>query len=106
MPVFTIIAHLYTLPGKEAEAKAKLAEASRTYLKDNGTLAWTPMQDAKDPTAWAIVERYEQQSDVKTHQANPFFKAFPKVMGPLLDPKRPMKLAYYHEVETGSRAKL
>ena len=60
--VFTLIAHLWTQPGKEAEMKALLAEASQTYSKDQGTINWFVMQDTQDPTAWSIVERYDQES--------------------------------------------
>jgi quinol monooxygenase YgiN len=57
--VFTLVVHLWTQPGKEAEMKDILIEASQTYLKDKGTINWFVMQDAQDPTAWSIVERYE-----------------------------------------------
>ncbi|KAJ7120981.1 hypothetical protein C8R44DRAFT_170816 [Mycena epipterygia] len=42
--------------------RAKLIEASQVYSKDQETIAWFVMQDHKDPRAWCIVERYEQES--------------------------------------------
>ncbi|KAJ6455369.1 hypothetical protein C8R45DRAFT_845837 [Mycena sanguinolenta] len=107
--VYTAVVHVYTQPGKESEMKKALVTASQTYSKDKGTLAWFVSQDEKNPTAWCIVERYENKSDVKTHAANPFFKTFPKLVGPLLDPKRPMQISWYNELDNGdagTRAKL
>ncbi|KAJ7367643.1 hypothetical protein B0H14DRAFT_2505677 [Mycena olivaceomarginata] len=104
--VFTLVVHLFTQPGKEAQMKSELVKASQAYSKDKGTLAWFVMQDAKEPTKWVIVERYEAQSDTKTHVANPYYKLFPKLVGPLLDPKKPMQITAYNELETGDRAKL
>lgn len=40
--------------------------------------------DANDPTKFAIVERYEQKSDVETHVNNPYFKEFGAYVKPLL----------------------
>jgi quinol monooxygenase YgiN len=60
--VFTLVVHLFTQPGKEAQMKSELVKASQAYSKDKGTLAWFVMQDAKEPTKWVIVERYETQS--------------------------------------------
>ncbi|KAJ6495461.1 hypothetical protein C8R45DRAFT_1134174 [Mycena sanguinolenta] len=96
--VFTLIVHLWSQPGKEAEIKALLAEASQIYSKDQGTIDWFVMQDAQDPTAWSIVERYEQESDLKTHQANPYYKKFGELGGPLLDPARPIQVLSHNEL--------
>ncbi|KAF8211821.1 hypothetical protein K438DRAFT_1568486 [Mycena galopus ATCC 62051] len=104
--VYTAVVHLYTQPGKEAEMRAELIKASQIYTKDKGTIDWFVMQDQKDPTAWSIVERYESESDVKTHTANPHFKLFPKLIGPLLDRKRPTQLLHHHELDTTVRTKL
>lgn len=41
--------------------------------------------DAKDPTKFAIVERYEQESDVQIHIANPYYKEFGSYVKPLLN---------------------
>ncbi|KAJ6464521.1 hypothetical protein C8R45DRAFT_501319 [Mycena sanguinolenta] len=96
--VFILIVHLWTQPGKEAEMKAVLVEASQIYSKDQGTINWFVMQDAKDPTAWSIVERYDQESDVKTHQENPYYKKFRDLVGPLVDSARPMQILSYNEL--------
>ncbi|KAF7354745.1 Dimeric alpha-beta barrel [Mycena sanguinolenta] len=106
--VHTVVVHLYTQPGKESEMKKVLITASQTYSKDKGTLAWFVMQNEKDSTAWCIVERYENKDDVKTHAANPFFKTFPKLVGPLLDPKRPTQILRHNELDADAdvRAKL
>ncbi|KAJ7321006.1 hypothetical protein DFH08DRAFT_970307 [Mycena albidolilacea] len=64
------------------------------------------MQDRKDPTAWCIVERYEEKSDLETHHANPYFKQFLKFFGPFLDRQRPMKIFYNNELNSTIRAEL
>ncbi|KAJ7701862.1 hypothetical protein B0H17DRAFT_1128079 [Mycena rosella] len=96
--VYTFVVHLYAKEGKEVEEKirAKLNEASQVYLKDEGTLSWFVMQDEKDPRAWCIVERYEQQSSVKNHVGNPYFKTFGPYVGPLL--AKPMDLRRFNEI--------
>ena len=62
--VYTIVVHLYAKAGEENISKlsAKLIEASRVYSKDRETISWFVMQDTKDPRAFTIVERYEQES--------------------------------------------
>lgn len=62
--VYTIVVHLYAKEGAENIAKlnAKLIEASRVYSQDKETISWFVMQDVKDPRAFTIVERYEQES--------------------------------------------
>jgi quinol monooxygenase YgiN len=62
--VYTITVHLYTKDDPEAIRKVhdKLVEASAVYTKDQETLSWFVMQDHKDPRAFTIVERYEQES--------------------------------------------
>ncbi|KAF7330955.1 DNA repair protein [Mycena venus] len=104
--VYTVVVQLYSQPGKEAEVKNVLVKASQAYSKDKGTIAWHVMQDQKDPTAWCIVERFEEESDLETHRANPFFKQFPKSIGPFLDRQRPMKIFYNNELDSTVRAKL
>ncbi|KAF8188782.1 hypothetical protein K438DRAFT_1722375 [Mycena galopus ATCC 62051] len=100
--VYTLVVHLYTQPGKEAEMKNLLVESSQIYSKDKGTIAWFVMQDAKDPTAWSIVERYENESDFTTHQANPHFVVFQKIVGPLLDSERPPQILPHYELDAGA----
>lgn len=102
--VFTIIVHLTVKSEHVDKVKAKLIEASRTYAKDKGTIDWFVSQgktaclffslednrvrpseiDVKDPTKFAIVERYEQQSDLQTHINNPYYKEFGVYVEPLL----------------------
>ena len=103
--VFTIIVHLSVKNEHVDKVKAKLIEASRTYAKDKGTIDWFVSQgktacsfyslennticplseiDVKDPTKFAIVERYEQQSDLQTHISNPYYKEFGAYVKPLL----------------------
>ncbi|KAF7330954.1 Antibiotic biosynthesis monooxygenase protein [Mycena venus] len=96
--VFTLVVHLWTQPGKEAEMKNILTEASQTYLKDKGTINWFVMQDAHDPTAWSIVERYEDASDLKTHQENPYYKKFRELVGPILDSAKPLQILQHNEL--------
>lgn len=56
--------HLYAKESQECIDKlsAKLAEASKVYSQDRETISWFVMQDTKDPRAFTIVERYEQES--------------------------------------------
>ena len=102
--VFTIIVHLAVKNEHVEKVKAKLIEASRVYAKDKGTIDWFVSQgkrsvlfnyfaedsidyckiDVADPTKFAIVERYEQQSDVQTHIGNPYYKLFGAYVKPLL----------------------
>ncbi|KAJ7204625.1 hypothetical protein B0H12DRAFT_1035250 [Mycena haematopus] len=95
--VHTVIVHFWTAPGKEAEMKAVLLEASQIYLKDAGTISWFVMQDPKDSTAWSIVERYENEDSMKIHFSNPYFKKFMADVGPLMiteGPKERQILTY------------
>jgi len=75
-----------------------LIEASQTYLKDKGTINWFVMQDAQDPTAWSIVERYEDQGDIKTHQENPYYKKFRELVGPIVDSTKPLQILQHNEL--------
>jgi len=78
--------------------KAVLLEASQTYVKDEGTLNWFVMQDTKDPTAWSIVERYEEESSLKPHTENPYFKKFMEDIGPLVDPSKERQILTHNEL--------
>lgn len=62
--VYTIVVHLYAKDDEECIRKLslKLIEASRVYSQDKETVSWFVMQDFKDPRAFTIVERYEQES--------------------------------------------
>ncbi|KAJ6591207.1 hypothetical protein DFH09DRAFT_1073942 [Mycena vulgaris] len=99
--VYTIVVHLYAKEGKEVEEKLKnkLTEASQVYSKDQETISCQfVMQDHKDPRAWCIVERYEQESSQKYHLENPYWKTFDPYVVPLL--KKPMDLRRFHELDT------
>ncbi|KAJ7120980.1 hypothetical protein C8R44DRAFT_671719 [Mycena epipterygia] len=98
--VHTIVAHLYAKEGKEVEEKmrAKLSEASQVYTKDAETIDWFVMQDSKDPRAWCIVERYEQESSLQIHFENPYFKTFVPDVGPLLNTPEDLKLQFFNEL--------
>jgi hypothetical protein len=58
------VVHLYAKNSTSAidDIKWKLKQASEVYIKDRETLSWFVMQDVKDPRAFAIVERYQQES--------------------------------------------
>jgi len=62
--MYTIVVHLYARDDPECISKLsnKLIEASQVYSKDKETVSWFVMQDHKDPRAFCIVERYEQES--------------------------------------------
>ncbi|KAF8211811.1 hypothetical protein K438DRAFT_1807993 [Mycena galopus ATCC 62051] len=96
--VETVIVHFWTAPGKEAEMKAVLLEAAETYLKDPGTLNWFVMQDPKDPSAWSIVERYEDEAAMKVHFENPHFKKFMTDVGPLTEGTQERQILTYTEL--------
>ncbi|KAF8211817.1 hypothetical protein K438DRAFT_1958889 [Mycena galopus ATCC 62051] len=86
--VQTLIVHLWTAPGKEDAMKAALLESAQIYLRDPGTINWFVMQDPKDPTAFSIVERYENEEAIKTHIANPRFEKFRNDVAPLTEAQR------------------
>ncbi|KAJ7701860.1 hypothetical protein B0H17DRAFT_924183 [Mycena rosella] len=98
--VYTIVVHLYAKEGKDVEEKlrTKLAEASQVYSKDQETISWFVMQDHKDPRAWCIVERYEQESSQKYHLENPYWKTFDPYVVPLLE--EPMDLRRFNELDS------
>jgi hypothetical protein len=62
--------HAHTQESVE-KLKAKLQEAADVYVKDKGTLSWTVLQDPKDKTKFALIERYEDGAAVKIHASNP-----------------------------------
>jgi len=117
--VFTIIVHLAAKSEHVEKVKAKLIEASRVYTKDKGTIDWFVSQgkksvlfwclkedltyyskaDAADSSKFAIVERYEQRSDVQTHINNPYYKLFGAYVKPLLSkPLVCYYLNYYNSI--------
>ncbi|KAJ7505526.1 hypothetical protein B0H11DRAFT_1979154 [Mycena galericulata] len=61
------------------------------------------MQDHKDPRAWSIVERYEQESDLATHRANPFYAVFAGYASEFLD--KPPEIRFFNELDTSKPAK-
>ncbi|KAF7554230.1 hypothetical protein G7Z17_g3070 [Cylindrodendrum hubeiense] len=98
--VYTIVVHLYAKSDEESINKlsAKLIEASRVYSQDKETISWFVMQDFKDPRAFTIVERYEQESSQKYHLENPYWKTFDPYVIPLLE--KPMDLRRLGELDT------
>ncbi|KAK7429306.1 hypothetical protein QQZ08_004118 [Neonectria magnoliae] len=98
--VYTIVVHLYAKADEESIAKlsAKLIEASRVYSQDKETISWFVMQDIKDPRAFTIVERYEQESSQKYHLENPYWQTFDPYVIPLLE--KPMDLRRLEELDT------
>ncbi|TIA90416.1 hypothetical protein E3P99_01557 [Wallemia hederae] len=73
--VYTLIVHMKAKPDTVEEVKAKLHEASRVYRNDKETIDWHVMQDPKDATKFAVVERYEQESSQHYHLTNPYWKS-------------------------------
>ncbi|KAJ9104479.1 hypothetical protein QFC21_001975 [Naganishia friedmannii] len=76
--------------------KDKLVEAAAVYKNDRETLDWYVMQDPKDETKFAIVERYEQESSQQYHLNNPYWKTFDPYVLPLL--AKPMDLTRWEEM--------
>ncbi|KAF2084738.1 hypothetical protein K490DRAFT_59375 [Saccharata proteae CBS 121410] len=119
--VYTIVVHLYDIFPKplspdihhfrliyakdDAECirklQNKLIEASQVYSNDKETLSWFVMQDFKDPRAFTIVERYEQESSQQYHLNNPYWKTFDPYVIPLLD--RDMDLRRLGELDTSKQ---
>ncbi|KAH8888202.1 hypothetical protein GQ53DRAFT_843604 [Thozetella sp. PMI_491] len=98
--VYTITVHLYAKddPVAVEKIKLKLIEASRVYRQDKETIDWFVMQDVKDPRAFTIVERYENEGSQKYHLENPYWKTFDPYVIPLLE--RPMDLRRAEELDT------
>ncbi|GHJ84681.1 hypothetical protein NliqN6_1083 [Naganishia liquefaciens] len=94
--VYTIIVHLQSKPDCVQKLKDKLVEAAAVYRKDKETLDWHVMQDPKDDTKFAIVERYEQESSQQYHLNNPYWKTFDPYVIPLL--AKPMDLTRWEEM--------
>ncbi|KAI5454248.1 hypothetical protein NCC49_004308 [Naganishia albida] len=94
--VYTIIVHLQSKPDCVQKLKDKLVEAAGVYRKDKETLDWHVMQDPKDETKFAIVERYEQESSQQYHLNNPYWKTFDPYVMPLL--AKPMDLTRWEEM--------
>lgn len=66
MPLRSIaVCHAQVKPGCEQKMVDKLREAAAIYKKDRETIDWIVHQDVKDPTKFAIVERFEQESSQK-----------------------------------------
>lgn len=62
--VYTLTVHMYAKDDAECieKLKLKLIEAARVYRNDKETVDWFVMQDVKDPRAFTVVERFEQES--------------------------------------------
>ncbi|CAF1337485.1 unnamed protein product [Rotaria sp. Silwood1] len=73
-------------------------------IKDKGTIDWFVSQDVADPTKFAIVERYEQQSDLQTHINNPYYKLFGAYVKPLLS--KPLELHSVEELDTSKEVEV
>jgi len=104
--VYTIVVHLYAKDDASCITKLhdKLIEASQVYSKDKETLSWFVMQDHKDPRAFTIVERYEQESSQQYHLGNPYWKTFDPYVMPLL--VKPMDLRRFNELDTSKEAQV
>lgn len=61
---------------------AKVKRVLLCYLEEDTIFHFK--KDVTDPTKFAIVERYEQQSDLQTHIDNPYYKEFGAYVKPLL----------------------
>ncbi|EGZ29930.1 hypothetical protein PHYSODRAFT_284538 [Phytophthora sojae] len=85
--VYTLVVQFRAKEGKDVEEKIrnKLIEASQTYVKDAEVVGWYVMQDHVDTRKWAIIERYERESSLKIHQANPYYAEFFTYMEPLTE---------------------
>lgn len=62
-----------------------LSQASLTYMKDQGTLAWLVSRSESDPHQFLIVEVYSSKEGLAVHEANAYFKEFAAVVGPWIE---------------------
>ncbi|OWZ04826.1 Antibiotic biosynthesis monooxygenase protein [Phytophthora megakarya] len=94
--VFTIIANLHAKSGEDIEAqlRAKLAEASKTYSADASVLGWYTLHNTDDSRKWTIVKRLDQESSVTKNRDDPEFKAFGASLLPLLENGRDSLTVY------------
>ncbi|EOR02911.1 hypothetical protein J056_003473 [Wallemia ichthyophaga EXF-994] len=93
--VYTLIVHMRAKPETVEEVKGKLHEASRIYRNDKETIDWHVMQDPKDATKFAVVERYEQESSQHYHLTNPYWQTFDPYVVPRLAEE--MQLSRFEE---------
>ncbi|EIM92873.1 uncharacterized protein STEHIDRAFT_107254 [Stereum hirsutum FP-91666 SS1] len=94
---YTIIVHLRASSLENAEKlREKLIEAASVYRKDKETMAWLVHQDPKEPTKFAIVERFENEASQTYHLENPYWKTFDPYVIPLL--AEPMNLTRWEEL--------
>ncbi|KAK7977604.1 hypothetical protein PG984_006002 [Apiospora sp. TS-2023a] len=98
--VYTLTVHMYAKDDAECinKLKLKLIEAARVYRNDKETVDWFVMQDVKDPRAFTVVERFEQESSQKYHLENPYWKTFDPYVLPLL--AKDMDLRRHEELDT------
>ncbi|KAK7921082.1 hypothetical protein PG985_009104 [Apiospora marii] len=98
--VYTLTVHMYAKDDAECieKLKLKLIEAARVYRNDKETVDWFVMQDVKDPRAFTVVERFEQESSQKYHLENPYWKTFDPYVIPLL--AKDMDLRRHEELDT------
>ncbi|OWZ15854.1 hypothetical protein PHMEG_00010445 [Phytophthora megakarya] len=83
---FIIIVNLHAKDGVEEQVRAKLAEGAKTFAnKDEGVLAWYPLQSTTDSRKWTIVERYDDESSVSKHREHPDYKTFAGALLALLE---------------------
>ncbi|EON61813.1 hypothetical protein W97_01030 [Coniosporium apollinis CBS 100218] len=101
--VYTIVVHFRAKdePGAIEKLTKKLQEASQVYSQDKETISWFIMRDHRDPRAFTIVERYDNEDSQKYHLENPYWKTFDPYVKPLLDGD--MDLRRYHEIDTSEK---
>ncbi|CAF1630365.1 unnamed protein product [Adineta ricciae] len=102
--VVTVVVHLTAKNEHVDKVKAKLIQASRVYVKDQGTINWYVHQDATDPTKFTIVERYEQGSYAQAHVNHPYFKEFCSYVNPLL--AKPWEIHQLVELDTSNEVEV
>ncbi|KAJ6549577.1 hypothetical protein DFH09DRAFT_1039375 [Mycena vulgaris] len=105
--VYNVVIHLYTKEGKDVEEKMrhKLAEASRVYSKDQGTLSVFVMQDQKNSRAWCLVERFDDEKSYESfHVPNPYTPTLGADIAPWLDTDKPMEIHRFDEIDTSVAA--
>jgi quinol monooxygenase YgiN len=72
--LITVIAHYRTSSDKADEVRALLARHSKASTEEPGCLEFTAVQDADDPTRFALYERYVDEAAFDAHRQTEHFR--------------------------------
>jgi quinol monooxygenase YgiN len=72
--LITVIAHYRTHSGKADEVRGLLARHSVASAGESGCLEFAAVQDAEDPTRFALYERYVDEAAFEAHRRTQHFR--------------------------------